>query len=78
MKNVDQFYNYLSTEKRYSINTIKSYKRDLTDFIKYLEEEKIGGIIESFGEKLGDWIVNDLKIEIDKLFKTLPDKKILA
>lgn len=42
---------------------------------KYLEEETIGGIIESFGEKLGDWIVNDLKIEIDKLFKTLPDKK---
>ena len=42
---------------------------------KYLEEETIGGKIESFGEKLGDWIVNDLKIEIDKLFKTLPDKK---
>lgn len=42
---------------------------------KYLEEETIGGIIESFGEKLGDWIVNDLKKEIDKLFKTLPDKK---
>ena len=41
---------------------------------KYLEEETIGGKIESFGEKLGDWIVNDLKIEIDKLFKTLPDK----
>lgn len=42
---------------------------------KYLEEETIGGKIESFGEKLGDWIVNDLKKEIDKLFKTLPDKK---
>lgn len=42
---------------------------------KYLEEEIIGGKIESFGEKLGDWIVNDLKKEIDKLFKTLPDKK---
>lgn len=42
---------------------------------KYLEEETIGGIIESFGEKLGDWIVNNLKKEIDKLFKTLPDKK---
>ena len=43
--------------------------------LEYLEEETIGGIIESFGEKLGDWIVNNLKKEIDKLFKTLPDKK---
>lgn len=41
MKNINEFYNYLEAEKRYSINTVKSYKRDLTDFSNYLKKENV-------------------------------------
>jgi len=41
MKNVNEFYDYLSVEKRYSINTIKSYKRDLSDFYNYLKSQHV-------------------------------------
>lgn len=46
MKNINQFYNYLETEKRYSINTINSYKRDLNDFSNYLKSQNIDEIDE--------------------------------
>lgn len=46
MKNIEKFYDYLSTEKRYSINTIKSYKRDLNDFFCYLKKEDIDKVDE--------------------------------
>lgn len=44
MKNIESFYNYLLTEKRYSLNTVKSYKRDLNDFNLYLKAENIDNI----------------------------------
>ena len=43
MNKLEEFYKYLEAEKRYSINTIKAYKRDLTDLNNYLikkSEEK--------------------------------------
>ena len=34
--NINSFLNYLELEKRYSDHTITSYKRDLSDFLNYL------------------------------------------
>lgn len=44
MNKLNEFYTYLEVEKRYSINTIKSYKRDLTHFNNYLKSEGITDI----------------------------------
>lgn len=41
MNRLKEFYSYLEAEKRYSINTIKAYKRDLTHFYIYLNKEQI-------------------------------------
>lgn len=41
MNNLDDFLSYLSTQKRYSQNTVISYKRDLTLFFLYLKSEDI-------------------------------------
>ena len=41
MNRLDDFYTYLQSEKRYSYNTVKAYKRDLTFFNNYLKSEQI-------------------------------------
>ena len=41
MNKLNEFLTYLEVEKRYSINTINAYKRDLTDFNKFLIKEEI-------------------------------------
>ena len=41
MNNLDEFINYLKVEKRYSLNTVNAYKRDLNDFNIYLKKELI-------------------------------------
>lgn len=41
---LDDFFNYLSTQKRYSINTISSYKNDLKFFFEYIKKENIDTI----------------------------------
>ena len=38
---LDDFYNYLQNQKRYSINTILAYKRDLKMFFDYIKKENI-------------------------------------
>ncbi|PMP97537.1 MAG: tyrosine recombinase XerC [Thermodesulfobacterium geofontis] len=43
-KFLKDFLNYLSIEKNYSLNTIKSYKRDLEDFLNFLETQKISSL----------------------------------
>jgi len=35
---IDKFLDYLSTEKRYSIHTLTSYRKDLEDFLSFLAE----------------------------------------
>lgn len=39
MDKLNEFYNYLTNEKRYSLNTVNAYKRDLNDFNLYLKKE---------------------------------------
>lgn len=46
MDKLDEFLSYLENEKRYSLNTVKSYKRDLNDFIVYLKKEQLEEIDE--------------------------------
>ncbi len=46
MNKLEEFYNYLEVEKRYSINTIKAYKRDLTFFHNYLKAEHLETVDE--------------------------------
>jgi len=39
MDKIDEFINYIKNEKRYSLNTVDGYKRDLNSFINYLKKE---------------------------------------
>lgn len=41
MNKLNEFLTYLEVEKRYSINTINAYKRDLTDFNAFIVKEGI-------------------------------------
>ena len=36
---LEDFFNFLTTEKRYSLHTINAYKRDLTFFFNYIKKE---------------------------------------
>lgn len=53
---LDDFYSYLKNEKRYSINTIESYKRDLKLFFEFVKKENIEEInyiiIQSYLSKI--------------------------
>ena len=40
MNKLNEFIKYLEVEKRYSINTVKAYKRDLSYFKNYLNIEQ--------------------------------------
>ena len=37
----NSFIDYLSNNKRYSLNTVNSYKRDLDNYYGYIEAKKI-------------------------------------
>ena len=56
-KNIEDFISYLLFEKKYSENTIKSYKRDLKKFQKYFNNKNIKTInkkdIQNYIEYLG-------------------------
>ncbi len=58
-KQIEEFLNYLSFEKKYSENTVESYKRDLNDFdnyfkkeIKKINHEDIKKYIQNLGKNL--------------------------
>ena len=40
-QDVEKFYNYLQSERRYSDNTVSAYRRDINKFIQYCLPEKI-------------------------------------
>jgi len=46
-KLVEEFLNYLSIERGLAVNSISSYRRDLNNYIKYLEKNKIGSFSET-------------------------------
>ena len=46
MNKLNEFIDYLKLEKRYSLNTVNAYKRDLKMFDNYLKQESISKIDE--------------------------------
>lgn len=46
MNKINEFLDYLKNEKRYSLNTIKAYSRDLNHFILFLKKENEDNIDE--------------------------------
>ena len=54
---LDNFILYLTTEKRYSQNTIDAYERDLTQFINYAEVKKIIEFNEFSSNFIRGWII---------------------
>ena len=40
-KNIEEFINYLTFEKKYSENTVSSYEKDLYDFSEYINNKKL-------------------------------------
>ena len=56
---IDKFINYLTFEKKYSENTINSYKVDLEQFSDYLKSNGVGFDINTLSHNdLRDWIVS--------------------
>ncbi len=62
---INDFKNYLLLEKKYSINTVNSYNRDLSKFAQYFE-----------GKKLKNLTGQDLKLYIQNLNKTMSAKSV--
>ena len=56
-KLLDQFLNHLSIEVGLSANTIKSYRRDLERYIKFLQETKIDSVDKITEEHITNFIV---------------------
>ncbi|UCG27478.1 MAG: tyrosine recombinase XerC [Bacteroidales bacterium] len=58
MKNKESFLKYLQFEKRYSINTIRSYRNDLSQFFQFTEDEFGHQDIHRIDHKgIRNWIV---------------------
>ena len=45
MKYIDDFINYIEVEKKYSINTVENYERDLIAFYDFIKSEGISDIL---------------------------------
>lgn len=76
MKEVlNKFIDYLLNQKNYSKNTIKSYKKDISQFISFLKEEKIGDF-----EKVGydDFIKFISKLKSSEFKEKSIGRKIAA
>lgn len=49
---VDKFLDYLATEKRYSANTLVSYKKDLQDFLIFFQDKEGSSDLEKADKKV--------------------------
>lgn len=62
---IESFIEYLEFEKRYSIHTITSYKKDLLQFLSYLEQQYETSEIEKANHlQVRSWIVHMVQNEI--------------
>lgn len=53
------FISYIQNEKRYSVNTVLAYQKDLEQFVQYLEEEyEINDIAVIKHTQVRNWMVN--------------------
>jgi len=67
MNKEKEFLNYLEVEKRYSINTIKAYQRDLNYYFNYLNSEQI--------EKINEQVIKNY---LAQLYINKASKKTIA
>lgn len=64
----DLFLKYLQFEKRFSINTVKSYQNDLAQFVVFINEQYSISSPESVNEKIiRSWIVDLMEKEYSSL-----------
>lgn len=62
---IDEFLNYLTFEKRYSQHTITSYKNDLIQFLRFLEQQYESSDIHLANHlQVRSWIVHMVQNEI--------------
>ena len=58
MNYTENFFKYLTSEKRYSTHTIIAYENDLKQFFSFLSEKNILQPTEVSGKIIREWIVN--------------------
>jgi len=56
-KDILDFINYIQLERRYSAHTVEAYKRDLSQFQLFLEENNKGSILNATFNLIREWIV---------------------
>ena len=64
---VEGYIIYLRNIRRYSTNTIKSYKSDLTDFIKYCSENRKNDVSEINERFVKSYLMNLSERNIEKI-----------
>lgn len=85
-KNIEEFINYLTFEKKYSENTVSSYEKDLYDFSEYINNKKLRYLSLEYkdvvdymvflkGKKLKPSSVNRHLSTIRSFYKFLIDNK---
>lgn len=55
---LEQFLNYLTSEKRFSSHTVLAYENDLKQFLEFSEINSIEGLNESNHQLIRSWVVN--------------------
>ncbi len=55
---MNEYFNYLMYEKRVSVNTLDSYKRDITKYTEYIQSQKISNWNECTGTTVLDYLLS--------------------
>lgn len=75
---LEHFLGYASLEKGLSANSVSSYKADLLDFIRYLEENEIKSFMDVVREHIVDYLgtCKDREMEVTTLARRLVAIKV--
>ena len=74
---LEDFYNYISSQKRYSNNTLLAYQKDLTLFFDFIKKENIANPIDCFLGGGRDSCLRNIKNNnSNKYFGVITEKRI--
>ena len=75
---LEHFLGYITLEKGLSANSVSSYKADLQDFLRYLEENSISSFMEVVREHIVDYLgtCKDREMEVTTLARRLVAIKV--
>lgn len=78
-KLVEEFLNYLSIERGLAVNSISSYRRDLNNYIKYLEKNKISSFSETKRNNITNFMLylKDKGLNSSSIARALVATKVL-